>query len=150
MSRFAASRSTTKASGILMARHRRSVAVSLLLLGTTLPVAAEVMDKVPSLGQVWLETILVSALVIAAARLNPLLGLVMFLIPNPPLTAMREIHDVHVGPAILSEAGRSHVEQVHAANALCLIAFVLGCTLWLRTRPHPKGERIRPQNTSAR
>ena len=82
----------------------------------------EVMDKEPSLPEVWSAAIILAAAGAIAGFLRP-----RWLFAILPLTAaaswvlLSELRDPYVGPAIRAEAGEDYVTQSYAAIALALL-----------------------------
>src|SRR5262245_38560418 len=88
-----------------------------------LPIFAEVMDKEPSLTQIWTEFAVLVLLGIGLTLLHR--RLVLLVLPFIFLFAfgtLDELQDPSVGPAILHEAGRGYVIQCYLAVILALVA----------------------------
>ena len=95
----------------------RLTAVAILLVLTT-QAHAEVMDKEPSLSEVWLVALPAAIVSLIACRFSPwwtLLTVPIFLLYLASF--INEVTDPFVGPAILAEAGWTYV-------AGCSIAFL--------------------------
>jgi hypothetical protein len=100
----------------------------LILLPTT--ALAEVMDKEPSLREIWSRSAL--SIVVAALLGRWKWWLPILIWPLSTLYAvglLLELHDPYVGPAILHEAGWSYIVQGHVAAFAC-IAGPLATIAW--------------------
>src|SRR5215471_18136988 len=101
---------------------------------TFTPILAEVSDKVPTIGGIWLfaAVICMGSLIASAWRRRaalvalPLIALWAFMITS-------EVRDPYVGPAIVSELGRGYVTQAYIAAAVPVVFVVIGL---LRRRTH--------------
>jgi hypothetical protein len=104
------------------------------LMGAPLLAVAEVMDKEPSLSEVWLLAIAASAVAFVACRWKPWLALATAPLPLLYLASfIDEVTDRHVGPAIISEAGVSYVVLCSLAFLLVAGAHAAGIALWRRS-----------------
>lgn len=99
---------------------------ALLVLLLTLPAAAEVMDKEPTLSEIWLSALLASASSWIVGRFSPPLAFLVLVPALPVLGAVLECHDRFVGPAILREAGFAYFFQAHMALVLIPGMFLAG------------------------
>ena len=97
---------------------------------------AEVMDKEPSVGQVWLLAIPVAFIAFFACRFKPWFAVLT--LPLPLLYIgwfISEALDPSVGPAILAEAGWSYFVACALAFVVVVAAHILGVMAWHRRRP---------------
>ena len=87
----------------------------------------EVMDKEPSLFQVWtlFLTLGIGGFLLCRYR-TVLMGLVLPVVIFFVAAHFMELHDLFVGPAITSEAEESYVAQSYIAMALALALPFLG------------------------
>lgn len=106
----------------------------LLVLSVAAPAIAEVIDKEPTLREIWWSAVPLAVLALVAGRLHPVLGFTLLLVPNMPLGMLSEVRDPSVGSVIRAEAGTGYVFQVYGANALLLVCYLLGVVLWQRDR----------------
>jgi hypothetical protein len=91
------------------------------------PMLADVSDKVPTIGAIWIVTALVSmgglALPLwrrrAAFIALPFIALWAFVITS-------EVRDPYVGPAIITELGRGYVMQAYIAAIAPLVFVAIG------------------------
>jgi hypothetical protein len=129
-----------------MTRHRVITTVgTTILVALATPAVAEVMDKEPTLAEIWSPIPIWAVLALAAARVHPFLGLgalvVYAVLGGMPVLALAEVHDPLVGPAIRAEAGMGYVWQVYGANATvvlaCLAGVGIGKLLQQRRRSEP-------------
>ena len=96
---------------------------------------AEVMDKEPSLYEIFAWAIIGGGLGFVAWRFRWWLGLVATVFIVPYFIALhRELRDPFAGPAIRAEAGLVYVWGAHVATVLFVAAHILGSGLWLRRR----------------
>jgi hypothetical protein len=95
---------------------------------------AEVMDKVAPVSSVWQSAVVMSIIGLAAGRIHPALGLILVLLPTTVISALYEVHDPYVGPAIASEAASAYTAHVYGANAAWLAAYLVGCIWWWMRR----------------
>ena len=109
------------------------------------PVAAEVMDKEPSLQGLWLWAVAASLAGYAACRLRGwLLPLVLPVASFLPLVAVFESHDRYVGPAMRHEAGQTYVVQAHVLLVLILTSHLVGLAGRLGARQRVLHQRPAP------
>lgn len=124
--------------------HPRSqnclLAFLLILLCVAAPAAGEVMDKEPTVRQIWSATLPLTAIALAVGTLHPLLGLVILVVPNRPLGMLAEVHKPWLGPAIRAEAGPDYILHVYTANALVLLGYVVGVSLWRKRQQRRTAE----------
>jgi len=97
-----------------------------LLLVLTGPAWAEVMDKEPTLSEIWWSGAMSAAFAWLLGRRSPWLGWLALIPLGPALGALLECYDRFVGPAILHEAGSGYVVQAHLAVTFPLLAFLVG------------------------
>lgn len=120
----------------LFARRVRFFAV---LLACSWPIAAraEVMDKEPSLVQIWMLAVLSAIVIYLCLRFFRwwIVVPVIVLAHLANGAIFFEIHDPHVGPAIVAEAGVSYVVQAYLAYALVVVATIAGAVQYRRTSP---------------
>lgn len=94
--------------------------------------SAEVMDKEPTMVVVWVRALVAAVVVFVVCRslhwLLVMLSLVVVLVLS--VAALGEIHDPHVGPAVIREAGLIYVISAYASVATVWIAATAG--LYLR------------------
>lgn len=109
------------------------------------PAWAEVMDKEPTIGAVWISACLLAVVALLACWRHPALGLVTLIValgPTPVGTAFHEIHDPSIGSDILLEAGVGYLRVANAAIALVILGHAFGILLHVRRRRLLKtGER---------
>lgn len=95
----------------------------------------EVMDKEPSLIELWVWTTCWSVLGLLACCYRPWLGIFTFLLGQwIPYGTVLEVKDLHIGPNILIESGQSYVNQVYLAFWCVILAHLIGLLLYLRRR----------------
>jgi hypothetical protein len=102
---------------------------------------AEVMDKEPTLSEVWVLAAIAWVIAFAACRSNAWFSLATAPLPLLYVSSfVSEIADRHVGPAIMAAAGISYVVSCALAFVLVAAAHALGIILWRRNRliGHPK------------
>ena len=117
-------------------RHNLAKLSLLVLAAIPCRAFAEVMDKEPSVGQIWLLAIPASFVAFYACRFNPWLAVLT--LPLPVLYAagfISEALDPSVGPAILAEAGWSYVLAFALAFVAVGAAHIVGMVAWRRRRP---------------
>lgn len=109
----------------------------LLLLMNAFVVFFEVMDKEPSLLQIWVVSLVLGIGGFVLARYKywlPLVVLAFALILA--WSQLFELRDPFVGPAIVREAGYSYVVQSYLAIAIALSLPVIGAIIkWKQERP---------------
>jgi hypothetical protein len=94
---------------------------------------AEVMDKEPSLAEVWLVALPLAVLSFFACRFSPFLSLLTLPLPVLYLVAfLGEVTDPWGGPAMLSEVGWLYVVGCTAAFIAVAVAHLLGVVQWRR------------------
>jgi hypothetical protein len=106
----------------------------LLLCLLATPAAAEVMDKEPTLREIWRAALLWCLPALLAGRFHPLLGVLLLFMPNDALIALSESHSEFVGLAIRREAGQGYITQTYCANAVWMLGYLAGVSLWSRQR----------------
>jgi hypothetical protein len=93
------------------------------------------MDKEPSLWAIWSWALPGAVLTYALARRLPLLGLLAVLLATrAPISAVVDLLDPAVGPAMLREAGRGYGAQAYAALTMVLVSLGAGTAAWWRER----------------
>lgn len=95
----------------------------------------EVMDKELSLPGVWLLNLSLAAFGYVLCRRYK--WSLLFTLPVAlffSFAHLGELHDPHVGPAILEEAGRSYVIQSYAAMTIAILASCAGALVRLKSR----------------
>ena len=98
-----------------------------LLVMNTFVALFEVMDKEPSLLQVWLLFLLVGAGGFLLCRYRSwLLAVVLPIALFLAWGHLSELHDPFVGPAIAREAGRDYFTQSYVAMALAVVLPLVG------------------------
>ena len=100
------------------------------------------MDKEPTVGAIWQSVLVAVAVACVAAVIHRWLLLASFLVfvPSAAVFAWAECHNEHVGPAILSEAGRGYPLTANAAVAFVVAAHVglwFLASWWRRRRQRP-------------
>ena len=91
------------------------------------PILAEVSDKVPTVGSIWIVAAVISAACLFASawrRLTALAALPIIALWAVIITS--EIRDPYVGPAIVSELGRGYVTQAYIAAVVPLVSVAIG------------------------
>ena len=99
----------------------------------------EVMDKEPSLLGIWALFLLVGATGFLLCHLHRawlILALPVALLLS--LSHLTELHDPHIGPAILNEAGRSYFIQSYVAMSIALLLPVAGALIPRLKRQQPR------------
>src|SRR6185503_13187780 len=94
---------------------------------TFTPILAEVGDKVPTIGAIWLGTALISiACLFASAwrRRTAFIALPLIALWGTIITL--EPRDPFVGPAIIHELGRGYVAQAYIAAVIPLVFLAIG------------------------
>lgn len=97
---------------------------------------AEVMDKEPSLLDLW--AVAFASAIVAAIGFRKSLWFGFLSVPLPLLfgyVVFTEITDPIVGPMILDEAGEGYIHGSIGAALLVVIGHVIGLSLWWRHRP---------------
>jgi uncharacterized membrane protein YhdT len=93
------------------------------------------MDKEPTLSEVWVLAAMASVIAFAACRFNAWFSLATVPLPLLYLASLiSETADLHVGPAIIAEAGISYVAWCTLAFVLVAAAHALGISLWRSNR----------------
>jgi hypothetical protein len=101
-----------------------------LLCAVPVTAFAEVMDKEPTIGEVWLLALGASVVAFVACRWKPWLALVTAPYPLLYLASfVSEITDPYVGPAIRAEAGLSYIFWCSGAFAVVAAAHIGGIVL---------------------
>ena len=106
---------------------------STLLLTAPGAANAEVSDKLATIPELWVTSVAAGALLFLLSRLWVRVGLILL-----PVTAfmayvvLEPTFDPYVGPAILTEQGRTYFWVAYAAAILLVTLHVLG--LWLGHR----------------
>ena len=109
-------------------------AIILLLVSADISYA-EVMDKEPSIAQIYIYGLIGAALIVFTARLKPWLLLVVAPLPFLYFIGMIfEINDPYVGPAILNEAGVFYFISTYLITALLLVCVVASITIMHRKK----------------
>jgi hypothetical protein len=118
-----------------MNSHRRVIFIVGVLLAWASNAHAEVMDKEPSLAQIWTVALVLGLLGAAAWRWNSWIGAVVSVLAALAAWAMHtEFADPFVGPAILAEAGRPHIAFAYLAVLACALLHGAGAILRARAR----------------
>ena len=118
-----------------MIDRRRTVLILLALLVEASNARAEVMDKEPSLSQIWAVAVAFGGLGAAAWRWNRWIGASVSVLAALAAWAMHaEFADPVVGPAILREAGRAHFAFAYLAVLTCALLHGTGAILRARAR----------------
>lgn len=97
----------------------------------------EVMDKEPSLVQIWLLSLVIGVGGFFLARYRYwLLAVVLAVAAVLAWSQLSELRDPLVGPAIVREAGYSYVVQSYVAIAIALMLPLIGAIVkWKRRSP---------------
>lgn len=111
--------------------------VLFLLFATAAPAWSEVMDKEPTLSEIWWSSSLSAGLAWLLGRCFPWLGWLALFLLGPALGALFECYDRFVGPAIVHEAGSGYVIQAHLAVAFPILAFAIGLSSRFRRTELP-------------
>jgi len=102
----------------------------IIILATTTPAIAEVMDKEPSLSTIWVIAVVCAVFGFGAARFKPLLTIGTGLVAGLYLGGMvLEINEQAMGKVIIAEAGYSYPTQVYAALGFVIISHAVGFAL---------------------
>ena len=121
-----------------MNRRIATTTVALVLV-IVAPVAAEVMDKEPTVAEMWLWAIGSGALAFLVWRWRWWLGAVFsFVAVSAMFSQYQEINDPFVGPAIIAEAGTGYVTQFYLSTAIgCLLHATAAYNARKERRAHP-------------
>ena len=93
---------------------------------------AEVMDKEPSVVQLWGIGLIWGLVGLLAWRWRVLAGVAATLLGVPLVWAFQwELTDPSVGASIRHEGGQGYVAHAYASMAACLVMHVVGLALWL-------------------
>ncbi len=93
----------------------------------------EVMDKEPSLFNIWLVFMSVGAIGFILCRIYPaFLAIALPVVLFVSWAWLTELHDSFVGPAILHEAGYGYVVQSYIAISIAVVLPFLGAITWWR------------------
>ncbi len=104
--------------------------VTAALIFISAPAVAEVMDKEPTVTQIWLSAAIGGAIGFIACRFRAwLLVIALPLTTALPLSTVLETYDRFVGPDIRREAGMQYAIQAHLALAIVVISNLIGATL---------------------
>ncbi len=98
----------------------------------------EVMDKHPSLPQLWGFCLILGVAGFFLARKNPLF--LLFILPFSfvfSLLHLSEINDLYIGPAIILEAGQGYIWQSYLAMFIGTVLPLAGVFAWFRRRIKP-------------
>ena len=121
--------------------------VQIFIVGSIRTCGAEVMDKEPTLAEIWSAIPIWAFFAFVVAAYRPLFGclvlLAYFISSGPAVIAFTELQDSYVGRAIREEAGLGYVVQTYAANFSVAAGFLGGCSLRLLLRRH---KRARPKS----
>jgi UDP-N-acetylmuramyl pentapeptide phosphotransferase/UDP-N-acetylglucosamine-1-phosphate transferase len=91
------------------------------------PILAEVSDKVPTIGGIWIVTAVISAACLFASAWRRRAALaVLPIIALWGVIITSEVRDPYVGPAIVSELGRGYVTQAYVAAVVPLVFVAIG------------------------
>lgn len=109
---------------------KKTIEAIITAIAIATPAIAEVMDKEPSLQDIWGSAIVCSALGFFASRFKPKFTAftaiaALFVFGG----VVSEIHDPSVGKDILAEAGKTYHVQVYAAIAIIVASHVIGFIL---------------------
>jgi hypothetical protein len=117
--------------------YRLSIAAGALLVAS--PAFAEVADKEPSVGSMWMWALGFNVVSVLLEALGPRLGLLV--VPFAAFVAWAghsELTDPHVGPAILRELGADYVSTSYVCYGVGLLGpllIVLLCSIARRRKP---------------
>jgi len=103
------------------------LAIFSILLVFASSVHAEVMDKEPSLGCIFLWGLIGSLVTTLSIRYKP--WLILLSLPLPALYffgLILEIQDSHIGPAILNEAGGEYIYSAYFLSTLLVFSPFIG------------------------
>lgn len=113
----------------------KNFCLPLLLIISPSVASAEVMDKEPMLGSIWVWTAVASIVGYLLCRWRVWLVFIAFpLAILLPLGVILELTDPDVGPAIVQEAGASYAVQAYLAGAVLVVAHVSGMVARMRRR----------------
>ena len=91
------------------------------------PILAEVSDKVPTIGSIWIVTAVISvACLFASAWRRRAVLAVLPIIALWAVIITSEVRDPYVEPAIGSELGRGYVTQTYVAAVVPLVFAAIG------------------------
>ena len=96
--------------------------IGIFLLGWSSSAVAEVADKVPSLTNMWVTTLVVNIFACILGLKKPLMALLVL-----PVSAfliwggLSELNDPWVGPAIRRELGQGYIDQSYYALAITVL-----------------------------
>lgn len=118
-----------------------TLAVAVLVFATQ-PVAAEVMDKEPTLTNIWLWTVVgaLAALIGCSWRIwIAIISLPLALLL--PGATILELWDSSVGKDIIREAGKGYAVSVFTAALVVVCAHVVGITLRVQRKRRKSSEQ---------
>ena len=117
-------------------RHGLPFLLACVLAVISGPATAEVTDKEMPLAGVWAWGLGGAVVIYFVARyLHWSLAVICLLAASlVPWAILQEVHDPHVGPAIVREAGLTYVLSAHASLALVWGAAIMGVYLRRRRR----------------
>lgn len=99
-------------------------------------VLAEVSDKEPAAGLIWVVRAAAAFFCFLAARFKPWLGLVVFALPMLWFISLfLELHSADVGPHLLVEQGNIYYMQAYASFGLALGGLIAGLLLRRKASP---------------
>jgi hypothetical protein len=100
---------------------------------------AAVMDKEPTVVDLWTRALLLGLVGFFAWRRHLALGLIATLIAAAVVWGFHwELTDPYVGPAILREAGQGYVVQAYMAMLACAVLHLGGIAALMRRRRPPE------------
>ena len=122
----------------MKSRRRVNSNVMLLSLSKTPALLFEVMDKEPSLVQIWIECFVLGIGGLFLSRYRYWLAIaVLALVLILAWLQISELRDPFVGRDIVREAGRGYVVQSYLALAIAMTLPTIGAIIgWHRTRNH--------------
>jgi hypothetical protein len=85
----------------------RAWAIVMVCLAAS-PAAAEVMDKEPTLAEIWRAAAFLCPVAFVLGRVHPLLGVALLLMPNAARSALTEVHS----RACLTNQGVSQINRL--------------------------------------
>lgn len=102
----------------------------IIILATSTPAIAEVMDKELSYLSIWVVAVFCSAFGFAAARFNPKYTILSATVALAEFGGVvLELHDSSVGKAIQAEEDSFYPAQVYSAIAIIVISHIIGFVL---------------------
>ncbi len=118
-----------------------ALAVAVLVLAAQ-HVAAEVMDKEPTLTNIWLWTVVGALVALIGCSWRIWVAIISLpLVLLLPGGTILELWDPSVGKDIIEEAGKGYAANVYAAALVVVCAHMIGITLRVRRKRRKSSEQ---------